>query len=123
MKDYGKMSDFEINQAVTCKLYGCHEWSTNLVGNFYHCGFDGSQYVEVTVADYCNNPSDAWPLIAESNIATRPLYIRDAEGRKIVEWEAKFTDREFPRNTIGWDDKNPLRAAMIVYLMMKDEEK
>jgi len=119
MKDYSKMSDFEINQAVTRDLHGCHEWSVNRFGNFYHCGFDGSQYIEVTVADYCNNPSDAWPIIHGNDIMLNPNCADEL-------WKAEQGFREKPS---GFYDvataynKNPLRAAMIVYLMMKDEEK
>ena len=125
MKDYGKMSDFEVNKAVIA--FSCAYADVDIVQHPHHA--DGvsvglyracGDYYEWF--DYCNNPSDAWPIMVESNIATRPLYVRDNKGRKIVEWEAKFTERDFPRNTIGWDDQNPLRAAMIVYLMMKDEE-
>jgi hypothetical protein len=117
MKDYSKMSDMEINQAVACELYGCHKWSVNRVGNFYHCGFDGSQYVEVTVANYCNNPSDAWPLI-ESNLIClmADVFCEPQDGGKWIAQPAYGWQHERVRND------NPLRAAMIVYLMMKDEE-
>lgn len=109
MKDYSKMSDFEINQAVTSELHGCHEWSVNRFGNFYHCGFDGSQYTEVTVVDYCNNPSGAWPIIKSNHI--------NIGWAGDEEWFARTV------HTAKVFDANPLRAAMIVYLMMKDGKK
>ena len=61
MKDYSKMSDFEINKAVTTAL-----------------GMDVSGATEENnimygyVPDICNNPSDAWPVILESRISLRP---------------------------------------------------
>ena len=70
--NYEDISDFEINQAVTCELFGCHEWSVNQEGAFYHCGADGSGYFIQTVADYCNNQSYSWPIIIDSKIAVLP---------------------------------------------------
>ena len=60
------------------------------------------------IKDYCNNPSDAWPIILESKASLNPYDNSD-------EWFAT-TDTSF-----FVDDKNPLRAAMIVYLMMQEQ--
>lgn len=107
--NYEEMSDFELNQAVTCELFDCHEWSVNKEGTFYHCGFDGSGYFIQTVADYCNNPSDAWPIIMGSKID-----IQHRNGFNIP--CAKNCEHMHA-------DKNPLRAAMIVFLMMQERVK
>ena len=48
--------------------------------------------------DYCSNPSDAWPIILEIK--------RQLANQKYI-WYMR---------------RNPLREAMIVYLMMKDAE-
>lgn len=67
--------------------------------------------------DPCNNPSDAWTIILKNEIS---LNSRCANG----EWKAQIFIR---RNDIVdeyascWD-KNPLRAAMIVFLMMQEEQ-
>lgn len=119
---YDEMSDFEVNALVAKTLFGgsmidfeCNPFPDNNAGFSYEtelgfCHFNG-----------CNSPSDAWPIIMENNISMRPMYIRDADGRKLVEWEAIHVERDFPRESFGWDDKNPLRAAMIVFLMMSEQ--
>ncbi|MGL4754778.1 MAG: phage protein NinX family protein [Aeromonadaceae bacterium] len=104
--NYEEMSDFDINQAVTCELFGCHEWSVNQEGTFYHCGSDGSGYFIQTVADYCNNPSDAWPIIIESKINILHYKI-GMIGARCGAYIAV--------------DENALRAAMIVFLMMNEK--
>ena len=97
MKDYSKMSDFEINKAVATAL-----------------GMDVSGATEENnimygyVPDICNNPSDAWPIIFENEISL--VVVEDGV------WIARF-------GSVFDESSNPLRSAMIVYLMMKDEEK
>ena len=105
MKDYGKMSDFEINRAVATAL-----------------GMDVSGATEENnmmydyVRDVCNNPSDAWPIMKESLIGVTP----DEDG-VTMHFYGDWTARAHCKN-LQFTDKNPLRAAMIVYLMMKDAE-
>lgn len=62
----------------------------------------------VSLPDYCNNPSDAWPIIFEHEISL--VVVEDGV------WVARF-------GSVFDESSNPLRSAMIVYLMMKDEEK
>lgn len=58
--------------------------------------------------DYCNNPSDAWPIIESNRISIRNRYEGDWKAEN--EWgESRFHVA-----------CNPLRAAMIVFLMMQD---
>ena len=111
--NYEDISDFEINQAVTCELFGCHEWSVNQEGAFYHCGADGSGYFIQTVADYCNNQSYSWPIIIDSKIAVLPW---NSNG-----WQS-FVMKDGEPHLRVWH-KNPLRAAMTVFLMMRGEQK
>ena len=105
MKDYSKMSDFEINKAVSTAL-----------------GIDVSGATEENnimygyVPDICNNPSDAWPVILESRISLRPDDMYE-EAPHSGYWRA---DNEAGNHC---HHENPLRAAMIVYLMMKDGER
>ena len=98
MKDYSNMSDFEINKAVSTALgmdvSGATEENNIMYG-----------YVD----DICNNPSDAWPIIKTNHINI--VWAGDEE------WFARTV------HTTKVFDVNPLRAAMIVYLMIKDEEK
>lgn len=116
--NYEEMSDHEINTQVTSIIFGCEKWSlseSNL--SFYHCGLDGSGFYEQLIIDYCNNPSDAWPIIVGNGIGVTP------HGEK---WMANNFN---PSNVGSYQvqtmsyDKNPLRAAMIVFLMMKEQSK
>lgn len=121
MKDYSKMSNFEINMAVIeinkeSRISGevvkyPHFADGSSVG-LYHK--DGDYYEWF---NYCNNPSDAWPIMKESLIGVTP----DEDG-VTMRFYGDWTARAHCKN-LQFTDKNPLRAAMIVYLMMKDEEK
>ena len=102
MKDYASMSDREINREVQ-KLtgIGCMSGAGVLIVA------DGRW----RMFDPCNNPADAWPIITDSMISIRPV------GNDGQLWEASGMD-----GMKADYDKNPLRAAMIVFLMMKESE-
>lgn len=128
MKDYAIMSDFEINAEVFEALHGgapdykegdggamiliSYEW--------YVVGGDAVEMeVERGLFNPCNNPADAWPIIVSSRISimfdgTDPQY----EGGH-HEW----CDAISPSQKFGIQHQyNPLRAAMTVFLMMKEGE-
>lgn len=66
--------------------------------------------------DYCNNPSDAWPIIVESGISLLDPEMCGATP----DWcTMKFIPSYGARNVEVYN-KNPLRAAMIVFLMMQE---
>ena len=67
--------------------------------------------------DPCNNPTDAWPIILEYKIGINTIGIKGDEDRV---WWAELTFDVYGDNHYA-EDKNPLRAAMIVYLMMEGE--
>ncbi|QHJ76733.1 MAG: hypothetical protein [Bacteriophage sp.] len=96
MTDYSKMSDLDINV---------------LVGEIQ--GFANKIAALNGMRDYCNNPADAWPIIVENKIN---IDFRDSI-------KAGPMARLCRDNGIYAVDKNPLRAAMIAFLMMKDAEK
>lgn len=102
--NYEQMSDFEINKSVAELL------SVNLgVGSIESgCVVWDESFNEI---DYCNNPSDAWPIITEN-------HIHICFGSELTTAKA-FTCTEL----VEVVDKNPLRAAMICFLKMKDAEK
>ncbi|TXE41410.1 DUF2591 domain-containing protein [Serratia marcescens] len=110
MTDYSKMSDYEINTAVATSQFG--NWRADA---------DICKRITSKSIDYCNNPADAWPIIVENGIS---LYHDNGN------WQAEMT-YDAPVGAFGTDetcskfvdDKKPLRAAMIVFLMMKDAEK
>lgn len=103
MKDYASMSDHQINREVQ-KLTGIGCMS----GNGVLIIADGRW----RTFDPCNNPADAWPIITSSMISSRPV------GNDGQLWEASGMDGMKANY-----DKNPLRAAMVVFLMMKEGEK
>lgn len=97
MTDYSVLSDISINALVSRKLYGEHR--LELVNQ---------------VVDYCNKPDDAMPIIIENKIS-------------IVSTDSSWV--ALPDNAaideITGDDScvihaNPLRAAMIVFLQMQE---
>lgn len=99
--DYSKMSDFEINKRVFTLVMNGRDWNRQ-----------GS-----VVFDFCNNPADAWPIIVGNEIS---LISRCANG----EWKAQLhlgKDDIFDNYASCWD-KNPLKAAMIVFLMMQESK-
>lgn len=116
--NYENMSDFEINKSVAELRYqDCIE--LEVFQNSYNSSVADvvSQGVHITSFDF-NNPSDAWLIITENKISLIE------EGDK---WGA-YLGFELLENmegggcdfSHGWSDKNPLRAAMIVYLMMQE---
>lgn len=123
MTDYSKMSDKEINHSVLAIFEPVIEYMM-LSGDethFYHCGITGNQYHQIEIPDYCNNPSDAWPIIVKHGISLTQDY---------GEWESEAC-LDLPVGAHGTDelcsvggiDKNPLRAAMIAFLLLKESEK
>lgn len=134
--DYESVSDFEINKAVAEYVFPDDAIITTNVNGyppkfindekgkkaFYEIDkmLNPEKYKDSVinirsrgmsfVRDFCNNPSDAWPIIVENRITINP-YDDASQG-----WFAT-TDTSF-----FVDDKNPLRAAMIVFLMAAKEQ-
>ena len=100
MKDYANMSDFEITQMVSAYLWGS---VCAVDGVVLHGEMDGA-------FDPCSNPSDAWPIISSNRIGIAP-------GTATDKWAAHYCNWD-----IAAADANPLRSAMIVFLMMKEGE-
>ena len=119
MTDYSKMSDFEINKAVVIGL-GAKQIDYYENGDrcaiYYELGDEGltvrrGQSLLNDQFNPCNNPADAWSIIVENKISIDHL------DKEI--WGAKAfvpNGEPMPR----YAEKNPLRAAMIVFLMMKE---
>ena len=117
MSDWQDKSDFEINKAVA-ELLGfkvkVSSWSLAakkeatpysefLKGDVYYID---TQSENIDLPDYCGNPSDAWPIILENKISM--VYLVHGEYS---------LSRGIKNNA---QHKNPLRAAMIVYLEMNN---
>jgi hypothetical protein len=113
---YETMSDWEINVAVA-KALGYDAMPAK-----FHASAVVTRYIKngvpsagLTQKDYCNNPSDAWPIILSNKIGIRHCPSRN-------QWWA-FNDKYqgFGAHEIesGFED-NPLLAAMIVFLKMSN---
>lgn len=111
MKNYDSMSDEEINQEVLAILHPevNHMTLSADKKSFYDCGIDGNGFNEIKVIDYCNSPSDVMPIINIYKI--RFSLINDSL------WEAKDYYKK-----IKVTDKNPQRAACIVFILSKNKE-
>ncbi|MTC29203.1 phage protein NinX family protein [Providencia alcalifaciens] len=99
MNKYTELSDFEINKKVALHVGG-FALSLTVVGDEYKIEGNLGNF------DPCNNPTDAMPIIIENKIAMNHPY--DI-------WQCGS----------GWniaENKNPLRACMESYLLMKDAE-
>lgn len=112
MNKYSDKSDFEINKAVAValgKVIGIRT-DSNII---YLIGGD-----ELIEFDPCNNPADAMPIVFDNNISLilshseYPLATNDPSGL--------FRETLPPENVVT--NKSPLRAAMEVFLLIKDAE-
>ena len=117
--DCSKMSDFEINKMVAIILG--KDLMPDDCQDFGLSGFPEVMLRSGDYKDYCNNPEDAWPIIVG-----KKLSIINADDK----WLCVPEDE--PVNGVtgdavhmiyygdGAEHENPLRAAMIVFLMMQD---
>ena len=119
MKNYTEMSDFEINGIISMHMNG-FSWVEFVDGDDRHvkCGNDWSPgFYVVAVIDYCNNWADAGPVMLENKIGIETTSLS-------CEWMARTCSTNMSNMMFRCSKhKNPLRAAMIVFLMMKDAEK
>ena len=108
--NYEEMSDLQINLLVANAIgVDAAENSGVVFGAVKH---EGDNVVSVMgVVDYCNNPSDAWPIIVANRIN-----VYASEGPDFMPWMAGC-------GGFVVSNKNPLRAAMIVFLMMQEQAK
>ena len=108
--NYNELTDFEINKLVAERLgLNCAKLPTGRNDNWLIIINDKANTFKNV--DYCKNPSDAWPIILENNISV----VNYCGGKN--DWYAVNHDFDIESNTT---DK-PLRAAMIVYLMMEED--
>ena len=121
--DYSQLSDFEINVAVFEAIHnGSPDYKEGENGDMVFVSFEGDivngDAVEVEVErgsfNPCVNPADAWPIITENNISI----ILDNPSMPCATDNARdLFDDALPNVGVAYD--NPLRAAMIVFLMMQ----
>ena len=99
-------SDFEINNAVAEKL-GVKVYERS-AGILFTATKHRGEYT-FTRFDPCNNPADAMPIVIENGIS-------------LIFHEGIFQFATYDGNFEVHGD-NPYRAAMEIFLMMKDAEK
>ncbi|MBG3131547.1 DUF2591 family protein [Proteus mirabilis] len=118
MNKYTEMSDLEINKRVFVAAKIEHE-DTDLHSNKVFYG-DGANWIEFNP---CNNPTDAMPIIIENKIS---LLAGDSNF-----WCARYgkwnilpcpSGIEFIEKAQVIND-SPYRAAMELFLLMKDAER
>ncbi|EMQ2223277.1 TPA: DUF2591 family protein [Citrobacter freundii] len=124
--DYSKLSDQEINQLIgkVISRDGLSIIAYNgsvVIHEYSDCGDFKGVCLGWKAFDPCNNPADAWPIIVG-----KKLSIINADDK----WLCVPEDE--PVNGVtgdavhmiysgdGVEHENPLRAAMIVFLMMQD---
>lgn len=118
MTIYDEFSDYDINKAVAFHAIegGEHLRMENGTpsGDSVDCfrQLEDGMWVCSAVVDYCDSWSDAGAIIEENKISI------EWTGDDI--WGALGNDGSM-FSCSNYADKNPLRAAMIVYLMSKDK--
>ena len=123
--NYEDMSDFEVNGYVSMHMHG-FSWIEFVDGCASHvkCGNERSPgFAMIEVSDYCNNPSDAWPIILEYQISIAKyewLEKWDAHGGGVC---VDYDHCIISNSDCSYSNKNPLRAAMVVFLMMQEQAK
>lgn len=115
MKNYEEISDFEINKAVAL-IVGATFNDDGTPVRFVEC--DAGAYADFNEIEFdpCNNQEDAEPIIIENRIGTIPAPdngLWKAAHRKIGNDDTPYHFTQ---------DKNPLRAAMIVFLKMNEDK-
>ncbi|HDS6883415.1 phage protein NinX family protein [Citrobacter sp. Cf224] len=106
--DYSKLSDFEVSKRVAMAIGGFIEEDFCEAHSVIFRRHGRHQY---SFFEPCTNPSDAWPIIVANKIN--------------IEWHQWKDDTDKPyalsnATMISRYDDNPLRAAMIVFLMMQE---
>ncbi|EBP9663341.1 DUF2591 domain-containing protein [Salmonella enterica subsp. enterica] len=116
--DYSKLSDQEINMAVA-EIF--HPDSMVIESKSRPPCACITGHLPSLWVDYCNNPADAWPIIVG-----KKLSLINADDKWLCVPEDEPIDGvtgdavHMIYSGGGVEHENPLRAAMIVFLMMQD---
>ena len=118
--NYETATDFDINKAVAEAL------GRNIADEQYLDYGDRDENIVLSPTmtdknagvDYCNNPSDAWPIILENRIS-----IIFTDIPKIERAEKNYGSGYVQSVVARHRNENPLRAAMIVFLKMQGDKR
>ena len=122
--DYSKMSDTEIAQKVFFWLG--NDFCQN--GGLAHINNDGFFFFDNRNVkrkfDPCNNQADAWPIIIDNKISIVSLDNKwiAAPVDAVIDGITGDSEVCFYASCDAVFDVNPLRATMIVFLMMQEEK-
>ncbi|MGX4999574.1 phage protein NinX family protein [Enterobacter hormaechei] len=117
--DYSKLSDFEINKRVAIcihpdiKNWNCYDVS----GRACFVINEGTPKRVQYGFSFTSDPADAWPIIMNSGIN---VFTDMIPHGLLGQARASKTRADAVSECIIVSDKNPLRAAMIVYLQMQE---
>ena len=115
--DYSTLSDFEINKRVAdIEMNGTWHVKPSHPDNDTGGWLYGSNGIQTyDLPDYCDNPADAWPLIAANKIS-----IITDETTNL--WSSSVIQDFCDNGAFKYSNchENPLRAAMIVFLKMQE---
>lgn len=121
MTKYEKMTDAEIAEAVLLADGYIIESQDFLTKSKCFIKDKRLKYIcdDILICfNPCNNPEDAWPIILENGIG-----ICAEDGKLVAATNNTHEYYEpFGSTVFKCDHKNPLRAAMIVFLMMRENE-
>lgn len=119
--DYSKMSDFEVNLCVA-EIVVDYDCISRLpyTGMAAHWG-DGANW---HAFNPCNNPADAWQIIVGNKISIVSLDNKwiAAPVDTVIDGITGDSEVCFYASYDAVSDVNPLRAAMIVFLMMQESK-
>lgn len=101
--DYSQLSDRDIDAQVLHKIYGNQANDKDIMRAWLRGGFK-----------YTANPADAWPIITKNRISI----VWDCSEDASAEWWNAFD--QFDDCRVQYQP-NPLRAAMVVFLMMQEQ--
>ncbi|UBB12373.1 phage protein NinX family protein [Pantoea eucrina] len=116
--NYSEMTDFEINKAVAIAeghscYYGDGSFTNGLMGRKVTVKGNGV----IGCMDFCNSWADAGPIIEANKIAMIP----ESDGTWFALGNPQIKSNWRVQSTGAFhNDTTPLRAAMIVFLMMQE---
>ena len=122
MADYNEMTDFEINKRVAEVQGRLLPVPSNMVPEIVgdvQCYYDEQRVLWECHLDYCGSAENAWPIIVDVGIS---LLIADCRVDAVDRNWICSTHYRSGNGRIVHVNTNPLRAAMIVFLMMKEAE-
>lgn len=110
MTDYSKMNDRDIDRLVLKVIYGVHADDKDIQGCWSRGGFK-----------YTTNPTEAWSIIDDNEIALLPStdFGWVAISGLMLNGCSSYIDQRLD-SCFQHSDTNPLRAAMIVFLQMQE---